>query len=136
MKYIFISGEFGEKFALPLNHPAAGLFLSLSSQLIRIKDWSGDSKLSGKYEYGIPHKGEAVEIEIRELDLASDETILLHKEGPARPIDKPAKPTEEKEREPGEGLTMREYEKLERLIAKRGEDLGVPANSTDDDLSF
>lgn len=34
---------------------------------------------------------------------------------------------EEKEREPGAGLTQREYEKLERLIAKRGEDIGVPA---------
>lgn len=35
---------------------------------------------------------------------------------------------EEKEREPGRGLTMKEYEQLERLIAKRSLDIGVPEN--------
>lgn len=35
---------------------------------------------------------------------------------------------EEKERTPGEGLTLKEYEKLERLIAKREGKLGVPSS--------
>lgn len=68
---------------IPLEHPLAGSFLSVMKGATVLDSWSGESKVTGKYEFNL-YTADSVKLTIEDVKILTKEELDLHKNGSAK----------------------------------------------------